>query len=229
MKLLRPLVKRRRSMGHCCFVYLDDGISGLPERVSTFADCWVYQKDLKSFGLTLNREKSTLEPMQVGLWLGFVTDTVRMQFRVPPKKIAKLKSNLDFIISSRTVTFRDLARVAGFIKSLFVAVRLNSRLILLFKCALAGTVHFLFLFIYWRSCVFGFLILRPLTFMGLNQSSPPVQLFFATPATMLSAVSKLGSTISLSVECLLRSRGSRVPLLGKSRPFSSSFKLMLFL
>ena len=74
MKLLRPLVKRRRSMGHCCFVYLDDGISGLPERVSTFADCWVYQKDLKSFGLTLNREKSKLEPMQVGLWLGFVTE-----------------------------------------------------------------------------------------------------------------------------------------------------------
>ena len=161
MKLLRPLVKRRRSMGHCCFVYLDDGISGLPERVSTFADCWVYQKDLKSFGLTLNREKSTLEPMQVGLWLGFVTDTVRMQFRVPPKKIAKLKSNLDFIISSRTVTFRDLARVAGFIKSLFAAVRLNSRFILLFKCGLAETVHFLFLFIYWRSCAFGFLTLRP--------------------------------------------------------------------
>ena len=115
--------------------------------------------------------------MQVGLWSGFVTDTGKMQFRVPPKKIAKLKSNLDFIISSRTVTFRDLARVAGFIKSLFVAVRLNSRLTLLFKCALAGTVHFLFLFIYWRSCVFGFLILRPLTFMGLSQSSPRCSYF----------------------------------------------------
>ena len=138
--------------------------------------------------------------MQVGLWSGFVTDIVRMQFRVPPNKIAQLKSNLDFIISSRTVTFRDLARVAGFIKSLFVAVRLNSRLIPLFKCALAGTVHFLFLFIYWRSCVFGFLILRPLTVMGLSQISPREQLFFATPATMLWAVSKLGSTISLSVD-----------------------------
>ena len=186
MKLLRPLVKRRRSMGHCCFVYLDDGISGLPERISTFADCWVYQKDLKSFGLTLNREKSKLEPMQVGLWLGFVTATVRMQFRVPPKKIAKLKSNLDFIISSRTVTFRDLARVASFIKSLIAAVLLNSRFILLFKRGLAETVHFLFLFIYWRSCDFVFLILRPSTFMGFSQSSPPEQLFFATPATMLS-------------------------------------------
>ena len=196
MKLLRPLVKRRRSMGHCCFVYLDDGISGLPERVSAFANSWVYQKYLKSCGLTLNRKKSKLEPMQVGLWLGFVTATVRMQFRVPPKKIAKLKSNLDFIISSRTVTFRDLARVAGFIKSLFAAVLLNSRFILLFKPGLAETVHFLFLFVYWRSCAFGFLILRPLTVMGFSQSSPPEQLFFATPATMLSAVSKLGSTIS---------------------------------
>ena len=157
---------------------------------------WVYQKDLKSCGLTLNREKSKLEPLQVGLWSGFVTDTVKMQFRVPPKKIAKLKSNLDFTISTRTVTFRDLAWVASFIKSLFVAVRLNSKFILLFKRGLAETVHFLFLFIYWRSCGFGFLILRPLTVMGLSQSSPPEQLFFATPATMLSAVSKLGSTIS---------------------------------
>ena len=196
MKLLRPLVKRRRSMGHFCFVYLDDGISGLPERVSAFADSWVYQKDFKSCGLTLNREKSKLEPMQVGLWLDFVTDTIRMQFRVPPKKIAKLKSNLDFIISSHTFTFVDLARVAGFIKSLFAAVRLNSRFILLFKGCLAETVHFLLLFIYWRSCAFGFLILRLLTVMGFSQSSPPEQFFFATPATMLSVVSKLASTIS---------------------------------
>ena len=38
MKLLRLLVKRRRSMDHCCFLYLDDGISRLPERVSAFAE-----------------------------------------------------------------------------------------------------------------------------------------------------------------------------------------------
>ena len=49
---------------------------------------------------------------------------IGMQFRVPPEKIAKLKSNLDFIISSRTGTFRDLARVTGLINSLFVAVGL---------------------------------------------------------------------------------------------------------
>ena len=36
-KLLRPLVKRWRSMSHCCFVYLDDGISGHPQKVSAVA------------------------------------------------------------------------------------------------------------------------------------------------------------------------------------------------
>ena len=80
--------------------------------------------DLKLCGLKLNKKKSKLEPMQVGQWLSFVIDTIGMQFRVPPEKIAKLKSNLDFIISSRTVTFRDLARVTGLINSLFVAVGL---------------------------------------------------------------------------------------------------------
>ena len=66
--------------------------------------------------------------MQVGQWLGFVTDTIAMQFGVPPMKIAKLKSDLDFIISSRTVTFRDLAQVSGFINSLFVTVDLIASL-----------------------------------------------------------------------------------------------------
>ena len=75
-------------------------------------------------GLKLNKEKSKLEPMQVGQWSGFVTDKIGMQFGVPSMKIAQLKSDLDFFISSRTVTFRDLAWVSGFINSLFVAVDL---------------------------------------------------------------------------------------------------------
>ena len=45
-----------------------------------------------------------------------------MQFLVPPKKIGKLKSNLDSMISSGSVTFRGLARVPGFINSLYLAV-----------------------------------------------------------------------------------------------------------
>ena len=88
-------------------------------------------------------------------------------------------------------------------------VCLPGRFIVLSKRSLAGTVHFLILFLYWRGCVFGFLILRHLTVMGFSQSSPLEQLFSVTPATMLLAVSKLGSTISLLVICLPRSGASK--------------------
>ena len=47
-------------MGHCCFLYLDDGASG---EGSAFAASWVHHKDLKLCGLKLNKEKSKLEPM----------------------------------------------------------------------------------------------------------------------------------------------------------------------
>ena len=76
-KLLRPLVKRWRSMSRCCFGFLD-GISGHSERVSASAATLLYQKDLALGDVKLNREKSMLEPMQVGQWLGFLIDTIKM-------------------------------------------------------------------------------------------------------------------------------------------------------
>ena len=78
-------------MSHCCFVYLDDAISGLPQRVSAIVACLVLIEWLKieqeeiEFGAYVSRQ-----------WLGFVIDTIGMQFRVPPKKIAKLKSKSQF-------------------------------------------------------------------------------------------------------------------------------------
>ena len=69
-----------------------------------------------------------LDPVQVGQWLGFVIDTIKMPFRVPSKKIAKLKSNLDSMVSSGSATLRALARVVGFVNSLYLAVGPIARL-----------------------------------------------------------------------------------------------------
>ena len=116
--LRRPLVKHLRSMSHCCFVYLDNAISGLPQRISAIVASLVQIEWLK-----IEQEEIEFGAYVSGQWLGFVIDTIGMQqFRVPPKKIAKLKSNLNFMIMSRTVTFRDLTRVAGFINSLLACV-----------------------------------------------------------------------------------------------------------
>ena len=52
-----------------------------------------------------------------------------MQFRVPPKKVVKMIGNLDSMISSGSATFRELARVAGSINSLCLAVGPIARLL----------------------------------------------------------------------------------------------------
>ena len=91
---------------------------GLPQRISAIVACLVQIEWLK-----IEQEEIEFGAYVSGQWLGFVIDTIGMQqFRVPPKKTAKLKSNLNFMIMSRTVTFRDLTRVAGFINSLLACV-----------------------------------------------------------------------------------------------------------
>ena len=90
-KLLRPSDKRWRSIGHNIFVYLNDGSWGQPDRVSTAAASLTHHKDLKSCGFKIDAPKSHLEPMQVGKWFGFITDTIRMEFHILSKRLNKLK------------------------------------------------------------------------------------------------------------------------------------------
>ena len=44
--LMRPLVKRWRSVGHVIFVYLDDGFASQPDRLSALAASSIPQKGL---------------------------------------------------------------------------------------------------------------------------------------------------------------------------------------
>ena len=157
-------------MGHCCFVSRGFRREFLRSQLDS-----VHQKDLYLCGLKLNREKSTSEPNRA---------VAGMQFIIPPMKITKLKSNLDFIISSRTVTFRDLAWVSrshqlvicsshgGLIAGLFTR-QIHSTI----QARSGWGCHFLILFLYRRSFVFGFFIFRPLTVIGtqghfLRHSNP---------------------------------------------------------
>ena len=78
-------------MGHNSFVYLDDGFGSQPERTSAVAAAFIQRKKLDSSGLLVNEEKSHWVSMQVGEWLGFVINTISMTFRIPEKKVCKLK------------------------------------------------------------------------------------------------------------------------------------------
>ena len=128
-KLLRPLVKRWRSMGHNSFVYLDDGFGSEPDRTSAVAAAFIQRKELDSSGLLVNEEKSHWDPMQVGEWLGFVINTISMTFQIPEKKVCKLKRLLNSAIQNKSSSYRELARIAGSIISVALAVGPISRLL----------------------------------------------------------------------------------------------------
>ena len=73
-KLLRPLVKRWRSMGLRCVMYIDDGICGASSEQRCRSDTSTIVSDLEWAGFVPNVTKSRLKSEQVGAWLGFTLD-----------------------------------------------------------------------------------------------------------------------------------------------------------
>ena len=47
---------------------------------------------------------------------------ISFHFEIPPRKIEKAKKSIEFILPSQSVSYRELAKVAGFINSLYLAV-----------------------------------------------------------------------------------------------------------
>ena len=67
--------------------------------------------------------------MQVDKWLGFVINTIFMTFWIPKKKVCKLKRLLNSTIQNKSSSYRELARIAGSIISVALAVGSISRLL----------------------------------------------------------------------------------------------------
>ena len=109
----------------CSLVYSQYSLSQ-PERTSAVAAAFIQRKELDSSGLLVNEEKSHWVPMQVGEWLGFVINTISMTFQIPEKKVCKLKRLLN---SANSSSYRKLARIAGSIISVALAVGPISRLL----------------------------------------------------------------------------------------------------
>ena len=191
-KLLRPLVKRWRSMGHNSFVYLDDGFGSQPERMSAVAAAFIQRKDLASSGLLVNEEKSHWVPMQVGEWLGFVINTISMTFQIPEKKVCKLKRLLNSVIQNKSSSYRELARIAGSIISVALAVGPISRLLtrqmyLAIESRSAWDHSFLFPPALLEELKFWFCNIE--SFNAVSLFGPPLihpLLYFPTRATQLS-------------------------------------------
>jgi hypothetical protein len=60
--------------------------------------------------------------MQVGEWLGLIINTINFHFEILPRKIEKAKKNIESVLSSKCISYTELAKIAGFINSLYLAM-----------------------------------------------------------------------------------------------------------
>ena len=127
-KLLRPLVKRWRSLGLRVVIYIDDGICAATSIDKGKADTGIIVRDLDKAGFILNMEKSKLSPQQSGKWLGIEIDLVNGNFFIPEDRIDRLKASLDLIAPFQRTTARILARITGQIISMSIALGPVTRL-----------------------------------------------------------------------------------------------------
>ena len=127
-KLLRPLVKRWRSMGLCCVVYIDDGICAAKSELKCNAAKDMILSDLDSAGFILSISKCMLDPVQRGDWLGFTLDLRAGSFYVPGEKVSRLQSTIASLNLDRAVHVRALSSVVGQIISMSLAIGPVARL-----------------------------------------------------------------------------------------------------
>ena len=127
-KLLRPLVKRWRSKGLRCIVYIDDGICASRSEEKCISDANLIVTDLDCAGFILSDTKSKLQPQQVGLWLGFTLDLLEGRFLVPQDKVSRLAAAIDNVLPLGVVGTRVLASIVGQIISMSLAIGPVARL-----------------------------------------------------------------------------------------------------
>ena len=127
-KLLRPLVKRWRSMGLRCVVYIDDGIGAARTETECVAARDVIISDLGEAGFILSIPKCVLDPIQRGEWLGFVLDLGVGSFYVPNEKVSRLQSSVAFLNLNSPIRVRALSGIVGQVISMSLAIGPIARL-----------------------------------------------------------------------------------------------------
>lgn len=122
-KLTKPVVAKLRVQGILVSLYLDDTlIIG-----RTYAECVqnvriaIYL--LTRLGLTINVEKSQLQPSQLVKYLGFHINSQKMQLSLPSDKTEAIINKCKQAQACKTMTIQKLAELVGSLVAAVPAVR----------------------------------------------------------------------------------------------------------
>jgi hypothetical protein len=121
-ELLKPVKTYLHRLGVRTTIYVDDGRVAGETKAEASAKMSLCLTVLQLAGWNIQWEKTELNPEQELYYLGFVTDTVKMCYYTPPKKLelihAAIAQTLDAAKQNRPISARDLATVVGKIAAL---------------------------------------------------------------------------------------------------------------
>jgi hypothetical protein len=115
-KTIRSVVGSLRQKGLRIVAFVDDFLL-MSKAQNIDADYKVLVDTLENLGLTINYEKSKINPSECKEYIGFVLNTVnsdgRVWIKVPPERIRKVRRDITKVLQSGYATARVLARIAG--------------------------------------------------------------------------------------------------------------------
>lgn len=112
-KVLKPLIVYVRRLGLRICIYLDDMLILNSQREGAMRDASLMLHLLENLGFVVNMDKSILFPSQEMEFLGVLVSSIHMSFSLPESKVLNLRNDCRRLLSSRTASQSDLARLIG--------------------------------------------------------------------------------------------------------------------
>ena len=119
--LMKKVLRHVRAQGVRAVVYIDDILIMAASEEECKKHTALLVSWLRSLGLSISWEKSELTPAQLRLFLGVLVDSLRMQFRLPQKKVdacmTAARQALADAKAGRPCKQKDLQRLIGRLQS----------------------------------------------------------------------------------------------------------------
>jgi hypothetical protein len=120
--LLKPVKAYLHRLGIRTTIYVDDGRVTAATAAETSAKMLLSKTLIQLAGWNIQWAKTSLEPTQQLYYLGFVTDTVKVRYYTPPKKLELISElivqTLYTARQNRPIRARELATVLGKVAAL---------------------------------------------------------------------------------------------------------------
>jgi hypothetical protein len=112
-KVLKPVYANLRTKGHISTAYIDDSCLQGNTKEQCLKNVFDTMAIFDSLGLTINIEKSVLEPCQKIIFLGFILCSVTMTIRLTETRRDEIRVLCQQLLSKRRTNIRHFAKLIG--------------------------------------------------------------------------------------------------------------------